>query len=216
GERFLSDLVQHAGRDHVEAAEMEAGSVGRFEERGELGAVAGGEDDRVVRLFGAVDEADLVGPERFDPRPDRDRALADEVEGADVEERNALVDADLRHRAVGQRFEPEALERTEVEPRDEAGDGVADEVREQLEEKAPGEDGNAKEVARHDVDRAADRERGMSALLVEIDGDLAAGVAEADDEDALALERRAAPVFGAVQDFAAEAVLSWPGRPLGH
>src|SRR5207244_3058975 len=57
---------------------------------------------------------------------------------------------------------------------------------------------------------------GGRALLVEIDGDLAARVADADDEDALAAEGGAGLVGGAVEDPAAEAVVAGPARHDGR
>jgi hypothetical protein len=159
---------------------------GRVEEGGERGPVAGGEHHGVVGSFDAVGEARARGVEGRDARHDLDLTPADPGDGADVEERDARVPADLGHRPVGELGEAERLDASERQEADEPGDGVGDAQRQDAQRDAPGEDRQPEEIAGDDVDRAANRHARPRAVLGEVDGDLAAGVAESDDQHALA------------------------------
>src|SRR5260221_14555149 len=77
---------------------------------------------------------------------------------------------------------------------------------------ADGENGEPEEIARDDVHGAAHGERGLRAALVQIDRDLAARVAEADDEHALVAEAVTISVPRAVDDLAAVLAAARPCR----
>jgi hypothetical protein len=76
----------------------------------------------------------------------------------------------------------------------------------------PGQDRQAKQVARQDAHRSANGERDVDARFRQIKRNLAARVAEADDEHAFASEWRRIAVAARMQDRSAERLRAGPGR----
>ena len=164
-----------------------------------------------------VDEIGAACDEPADAGKDGDLARLDARQRADVDHRRSALLAQLAQRRHARARQPVAADVADRDVAQQARQRIADRRRQARQQdrgllRRPAED-----VAMDDVDGRANRQRDGDAVLGEIEGDLGAGVAHADDEHALARERRGVAVVAAVDDPAArdEALLAVDRRREG-
>ncbi len=104
----------------------------------------------------------------------------------------------LCQRPVSRRGQAQLPDVADLPAQDRRVEGVGQPRGQLAQRDGDGEDRQPEQVTGDDVYRAPHSQRRPCAVLTQIDGDLAAGVAEADDQDGLAAVGRAVPVFRAV------------------
>src|SRR5471030_242479 len=117
-----------------------------------------------------------------------DVALADQFDCTDVDERDARPRLDLRkgtHRALA---ETQLADVSDSEPHEGCSQRVCESRRKAAQRDRDSEYGDAENLARNNVHWPAHRYCHARAVFVEIDRDLSATVAQADDQNALAAE----------------------------
>ena len=147
-----------------------------------------------------VDELGAACDESADSGKDGDLARLDARQRADVDHRRSALLAQLAQRRHARARQPVAADVADRDVAQQARQRVADRRRQARQHDRGLLGRPAEDVAMDDVDGRADRERDGDAVLGEIEGDLGAGVAHADDEHALAGERRRVAVVAAVDD----------------
>ena len=177
-------------------------------------AEAGREDDRVECFALAVGEYDTVGSHAIDAATNRNRAVPDLRQRADVDQRHVAVLLHHPPRSLGSAAQSELLEIADRKPQHRRVDGIDQPRRQMPVQDHPGQDRNPQEIARDHLDRTAHGERDIDVSFGEIERDLAARIAEADHEHALADERRGIAIVVAVKDASAKRVHTRPGRPI--
>ena len=180
------------------------------DERLERGAEAGRRHDRVRAQPAAVGEHDLGIVEGLDRGHDLDVAALDRAHDPHVHDRDPRMLDEARDRPLLRR-QPLRGEVGEADAAQRARDRV-DRAPRQLPEQDPDRlDGDADRVPADDVRRGTDGEpdrRGPA--VVEVDGDLGAGVPRPDDERRPAAIGPGAPVVPHVDEVALEGVASGP------
>ena len=182
----------------------------------QIGAEAGCENDG-VEFFGArIAEYDTVGREAIDTAAHLDRAVPDFGERADIDQRHASILFNHLARSLRGTPETELLEIADRQPQHRRVDEI-DETRGQPPvQDRPRQNGKAEQIARNDLDRTANGQGDIDAAIGEIERDLAAGIAEADDEHAPAGKRLGILIVAAVNDHARIDIHSRPGRTVGR
>ncbi len=181
----------------------------------QIGAEAGCENDG-VEFFGAcIGEYHTVGREAIDTAAHLDRAIPDFGERADVDQRYASILFNHLTRSLRGTPEAELLEIAHRQPQHRRVDEI-DETRGQPPvQDRPRQNRKAEQIARYDLHRTANGQCDIDAGIGEIKRDLAAGIAEADDEHALAGIRLGISIAAAVDDRAGINIKSRPGRTVG-
>ena len=163
---------------------------------------AGRQHDRVEIFASPIVEHDAVVRQAVDPAAYLDGAVPDPAERADIDQRDAAVFGDHLARSFGRAAQTETFHRAEREPQYRRVDEI-DHTRRQLQtpvEDRPGQDRQTQQIARQDLNRAANRERDIDAGLRQIERDLAARIAKPHHQHPLAQIRRRIAVFAAMDD----------------
>src|SRR5580700_7822420 len=158
-------------------------------QRAEVWAEAGREDDRVKAFGGRLLEVDALAGKVCDIAPQLDPSVANRIEHSYVDEWYAPVFLDGLERPLGQALQAELFDRADREPEQGRVDLVRYSRGKQSAGEAPGEDRHSEQLPRDDVDRAADGERHVDARFAEVERDLAARGAKANNQNPFPGER---------------------------
>ena len=124
-----------------------------------------------------------MSPAKLDP------SVPYRVERADVDKRHAPVLLDCLDRPLGGALQAELFDRADRELDEGRVDAVGHARREPLFGGGKDKDRQSEQLARNDIDRAADGESHVNSGFGEVERDLRAGIAIADDEHTFSCER---------------------------
>ena len=148
-------------------------AFGVGQERAQVRAEAGRENDRVEAFGGRLFERDALAGEACDLAAKHDPSVADRSERADVDERHAPILLNGLDRPLGRAPQAELFDRADRESDEGRVDRVGYARRQPSFSGGIDEDRQSEQFARHDVDRAAHRERNVEARFGEVERDLA-------------------------------------------
>jgi hypothetical protein len=153
----------------------------------------------------SVRKGDFVFRESFDPGENGNLAFLDESNRADIDERDARPASNLGDRPSRFLLQSVGSQIANGRPKDRGIESIRPSRRQNAFHDGNRDNGNPQQFERKHVDGTTDREAGLRPVLPQINGDLAARVAEADHEDLLVSEGFAGSVLRAVQENASKA-----------
>src|SRR5712664_2920473 len=182
----------------------------------QVGTEAGRKNDRVEFSAFPIGEHDAIGREAVNAAAYFDRAVPDFVQRADIDQGYAPVLFDHLPWALGGAAQSQFFDSTDREPQDRRVDRI-DQTRGQAPvQNGPRQDRKAQEIARQNLNRAANRKRDIDAGSRQIQRDLTARIAESDDHHALPRVGRGIAIFAAVDDQSLINFRARPRRTIGR